>query len=89
MIAHNISQNVNADESFDIDAYEVEVTTLFIQAGMDEAVIKETMQVAKHEGLMEYAMALVSGYGSAQMTPAVAYEYALQQYKNITGGIKS
>lgn len=89
MISHNISQSVNADSSFDVDLYIEEVSMLFIQAGMDEVVITEIVQSAKQEGLMDYAMALMSGYGSAQMTPATAYERAITQYKTLTGGIQS
>jgi hypothetical protein len=88
-ISHNIAQNLNADTNFDIESYLAECKQLFVTIGMDESVISDIIDVARHEGQMEYAMGVVQSHGSAQLKPEYAYEHAITLYKQLTGGIKS
>lgn len=82
-VAHNIAQNLNADSGFDITSYVENCWQLFVDAGIEDNIIQETFDVAIDQAKLEYAMGIVQNYGSAQMRPEVAYEYALSEYKRI------
>lgn len=82
-VSHNIAQNLNADSNFDVNDYIGQCRQLFVNVGMEEQLIDEVINVAVHQAQLEYAMGIVQSYGSAQLTPEVAYEYAIQEYKRI------
>lgn len=82
-ISHNIAQNLNADSEFDVNEYIGKCRQLFANVGMEESLINEVIDVAVDQAKLEYAMGIVQSYGSAQLTPEVAYEYAIEEFKRI------
>lgn len=82
-ISHNIAQNLNADSGFDVNEYIGKCRQLFANVGMEESLINEVIDVAVDQAKLEYAMGIVQSYGSAQLTPEIAYEYAIEEFKRI------
>jgi hypothetical protein len=53
-IAHNICQNLVANEKFDVEGYLGECTVLFLSMGVDEYLVREIVDEAREQGLLEY-----------------------------------
>jgi hypothetical protein len=78
-IAHNICQNLVNNVEFDVEGYVEECRNLFLTMEIDEYLVKEILDEAYEQGLLEYAMdALPAGVDAgAQIRPSENPRYLI------------
>lgn len=78
-MAHCISQNLNADPTFNVEWYLNECRSFFSSLGIDAYLIEDMIDEAHEQGSIEYAMGMVSQGvdAGAQLHPSANPRYEI------------